>query len=234
MKSINLMKNVGRFTPPPPEIAKSDLPSNHLYDLPSNHLYNLPPPKSPSPIYPQIICTIYPPRNCQVQFTLKSSVRFTPPEIAKSDLPSNRLYDLPTNRLYDLPSNHLYNTDQEMIEYANKNIEHELKDNTGSIDNNQKSSSSKQNDQVHKGSPKKSKSDDESSSELNSEQALEYLSQDSEDESKIKPNTTDNNQKSCSPKHNDQTHENPKKSKFDGFIFMSFVISAISASISCL
>ena len=110
MKSINLMKNVGRF----------------------------PPPKSPSPIYPRIVCTIYPPRNCQVRFTLKSSVRFTPPkspspdlpsnrlydplksrspiypqmiyppEITKSNLPSNRLYDLPTNRLYDLPSNHLY------------------------------------------------------------------------------------------------------------------------------
>ena len=108
-------------------------------------------------------------------------------------------------------------TDEEMIEYANKNIEHESKDNTGSIDNNQKSSSSKQNDQVHKGSPKKSKSDDESSSELNPEQALEYVSQDSEDESKIKPNTTDNNQKSCSSKHNDQTHESsPKKSQFDG------------------
>ena len=67
MKSINLMKNIGRFTPPqncqvrftlkssvrfnPPEIAKSDLPSNRLYDLP--------PPKSPSPIYPQIICKSY-------------------------------------------------------------------------------------------------------------------------------------------------------------------------------
>ena len=133
-------------------------------------------------------------------------------------------------------------TDEEMIEYANKNIEHESKDNTGSIDNNQKSSSSKQNDQVHKGSPKKSKSDDESSSELNpekndqvhkgspkksksddesselnAEQALEYVSQDSEDESKIKPNTTDDNQKSCSSKHNDQSHESsPKKSQFDG------------------
>ena len=104
-----------------------------------------------------------------------------------------------------------------MIKYANKNIEHELKDNTGSIDNNQKSSSSKQNDQVHEGSPKKSKSDDESSSELNPEQALETVSQDSEDESKIKPNTTDNNQKSCSSKHNDQTHESsPKNSQFDG------------------
>ena len=47
MKSINLMKNVGRFTPP--KIAKSDLPSNHLYDLP--------------------------PQNRQVRFNLKSSVR---------------------------------------------------------------------------------------------------------------------------------------------------------------
>ena len=61
----------------PPEIAKSDLPSNRLY--------NLPPPKSPSRIYPQIVCTIYP---------LK---------IAKSDLPSNHLYDLPSNHLYNLP-----------------------------------------------------------------------------------------------------------------------------------
>ena len=110
-----------RFTPPAPpkspsliylQIAKSDLPSNHLYDLPplklpspiylqiaksnlpSNRLYDLPPPKSPSPIYLQI---------------------------TKSDLPSNHLYDLPppklpspiypqiancdlhSNRLYDLP-----------------------------------------------------------------------------------------------------------------------------------
>ena len=90
---------------PPPEITKSNLPSNHLYDLPpQNHQVQFtlkssaqftPPPKSPSPIYPQIICTIYPPRNHQVQFTLKSSVQFTPPEITKSDLPSNRLYDLP-------------------------------------------------------------------------------------------------------------------------------------------
>ena len=120
-----------RFTPPAPpacppkspsliylQIAKSDLPSNHLYDLhphppeiaksdlPSNRLYNLPPPqncqvrftfKSPSPIYPQIVCTIYPPKiaksdlpsNSQLWFTLKSSVWFTPPQIAKSDLPSN-------------------------------------------------------------------------------------------------------------------------------------------------
>ena len=50
MKSIHLMKNVGRFTPPPkspspiyPKIAKSDLPSNRLYDLP--------PLKSSSPIW---------------------------------------------------------------------------------------------------------------------------------------------------------------------------------------
>ena len=35
MKSINLMKNVGRFTSP----------------------------KSPSPIYPQIVCMIYPPKS---------------------------------------------------------------------------------------------------------------------------------------------------------------------------
>ena len=54
MKSIHLMKNVGRFTPP----------------------------KSPSPIYPKIACTIYPqivfgdlpPQNCQVRLTLKSSL----------------------------------------------------------------------------------------------------------------------------------------------------------------
>ena len=52
MKSINLMKNIGRFTPP--EIAKSDLPSKRLYDLP--------------------------PQNRQVRFTLKTSVRFTPPQ----------------------------------------------------------------------------------------------------------------------------------------------------------
>ena len=86
-----------QFTPPappacPPEIAKSDLPSNRQvrFTLKSSvriYLPPLPAPrnrqvwftfKSPSPIYPQIICTIYPPS-----------------EIAKSDLPSNRLYDLP-------------------------------------------------------------------------------------------------------------------------------------------
>ena len=93
MKSINLMKNVGRFTPPkspslicpqivcmiyPPKIAKakSDLPSNRLYNLPSNRLYDLP-----------------------------------PPEIAKSDLPSNRLYNSPSNRLYDLPPGGVNRTD---------------------------------------------------------------------------------------------------------------------------
>ena len=41
MKSINLMKNVGWFTPSP-EVTK----------------YNL-----PQIIYPQIICTIYPPKS---------------------------------------------------------------------------------------------------------------------------------------------------------------------------
>ena len=87
MKSINLMKNVGRFTPP--KIPKSDLPSNHLYDLPP------PPPKSPRPslICPQIVCTIYPQIICTIYL----------PEIAKSDLPSNHLYDLPSNCLYNLP-----------------------------------------------------------------------------------------------------------------------------------
>ena len=30
----------------PPQIAKSDLPSNRLYDLPSNHLYDLSPPQN--------------------------------------------------------------------------------------------------------------------------------------------------------------------------------------------
>ena len=60
MKSINLMKNVGRFTSPPP--------------------------KSSSPTYPQIVCMIYPQivfgdlppsQNRRVRLTLKSSVRFT-------------------------------------------------------------------------------------------------------------------------------------------------------------
>ena len=70
MKSIHLMKNVGRFTPPKlpsliyPKIAKSYLPSNHLYDLPppeiaksdlpSNRLWQFTPPKSPIPVYPKI------------------------------------------------------------------------------------------------------------------------------------------------------------------------------------
>ena len=80
MKSINLMKNVGRFTPPRNRQVRFTLKSSVRFT----------PLKLPSPIYPQIICTIY------------------PPEITKSDLPSNCLYDLPTNRLYDLPSNHLY------------------------------------------------------------------------------------------------------------------------------
>ena len=80
-----------------PKIAKSDLPSNHLYDLPppkiaksdlpSNRLWRFTPPncqvqftlKLPSPIYPQITCTIPPPRNYQVRFTLKSSLAIYPP-----------------------------------------------------------------------------------------------------------------------------------------------------------
>ena len=108
-------------------------------------------------------------------------------------------------------------TDAEMMEYVNQNSKDESKDNASSNYNNEKSSSSKQNDQVHKGSPKKSKSDDESSSELNAEQALEYVSQDSENESKNEASTTDNSQKGCSSKHNDQAYEgSPKKTRSDG------------------
>ena len=45
MKSINLMKNVGRFTPlPSPQSRQVRFTPNCLYDL------------------PQIICTIYPPK----------------------------------------------------------------------------------------------------------------------------------------------------------------------------
>ena len=86
MKSIHLMKNVGRFTPP--EIAKSDLPSNCQvrFTLKSPVRLTPPPPKLPSLTYPQIICTIYP----QIVF---GDLPPTPhPEIAKSDLPSNRLW----------------------------------------------------------------------------------------------------------------------------------------------
>ena len=42
---------------PPTKIAKSDLPSNRLYDLLSNRLWRFTPP-----------------RNCQVRLTLKSSL----------------------------------------------------------------------------------------------------------------------------------------------------------------
>ena len=42
MKSINLMKNVGRFTPPP---------RSHQVQFTPNRLYDL----------PEIVCTIYPP-----------------------------------------------------------------------------------------------------------------------------------------------------------------------------
>ena len=66
MKSINLMKNVGQFTPSP-EIVKSDLPSNRLYDLPSNRLWRFTPPKKlPSPTYPQIIFGDLLPFKCEV------------------------------------------------------------------------------------------------------------------------------------------------------------------------
>ena len=107
-------------------------------------------------------------------------------------------------------------TDEEMMEYVNQNSKDKSKNYTSNIYNNEKSSS-KQNDQVHKNSPKKSKSDDESSSELNAEQALQYVSEDSENESKIEPSTTDNSQKGCSSKHNDQAYEgSPKKSQSDG------------------
>ena len=54
----------------PPKIAKSDLPSNHLYDLPSNRLWRFTPPhshtKSPSLTYPQIIFSDLLPFECEV------------------------------------------------------------------------------------------------------------------------------------------------------------------------
>ena len=49
MKSINLMKNVGRFTPP--EIAKSDLPSIVLGNLRGKSSVRFTPPKSSSDIW---------------------------------------------------------------------------------------------------------------------------------------------------------------------------------------
>ena len=66
----------------PPEIAKSDLPSNRQVRFTPQIVCTIYPPQSQSPINPQIAKSDLP---------LKSSVRFTPPpEIAKSDLPSNR------------------------------------------------------------------------------------------------------------------------------------------------
>ena len=50
MKRINLMKNVGRFTPS--EIAKYDLPQI---------ICTIYPPEIAKYDLPQIICTIYPP-----------------------------------------------------------------------------------------------------------------------------------------------------------------------------
>ena len=82
MKSINLMKNVGRFTPPP----KSSSPTY---------------PQIVCAIYPQIICTIYPPQFQQVWLTLKLSVRLTIksslaiyPQIVFGDLPPPKLPSL--------------------------------------------------------------------------------------------------------------------------------------------
>ena len=81
MKSINLMKNVGRFTP----LSKSPSP---IYPQIICTIY---PPKSPSTIYPQIVCMLYPQIICTIY----------PPEIAKSELSSNCLYDLtPPNRKF--------------------------------------------------------------------------------------------------------------------------------------
>ena len=100
MKSINLMKNVGRFTPPKspsptyPQIVCMIYPQIVFGDLPSNCLWQFtPPPISASLTYPQIICMTYPqivfgdlpsnclwqftpppPQNRQVQLTLKSSL----------------------------------------------------------------------------------------------------------------------------------------------------------------
>ena len=75
MKSINLMKNVGRFTPP--KSSSPTYPQIVFGDLPL-------PPKSSSPTYPQIVCTIYP----QIVF---GDLPPPTPEIAKSDLSSNCL-----------------------------------------------------------------------------------------------------------------------------------------------
>ena len=64
MKSINFMKNVGRFTPP--RNCQVRFTPNHLYDLPQivYMIYPLPPEITKYDL-PQIVCTI-PPRNHQV------------------------------------------------------------------------------------------------------------------------------------------------------------------------
>ena len=100
MKSIHLMKNVGRFTPPksrspiypqivcmitPPKLPSLTYPQIICTICPQIIFGDLPPQiaksdlplKLPSPIYPQIVCMITPPQNCQVRLTLKSSVQFT-------------------------------------------------------------------------------------------------------------------------------------------------------------
>ena len=98
--------------PPPPEIAKSDLPSNHQLRFTLKLSVRFTHPRNcqvrftlklPTAIYPQIVCMIYSPSplppeiaksdlpsNRQLRFTLKSSVWFTPPKkIGKSNWPSN-------------------------------------------------------------------------------------------------------------------------------------------------
>ena len=92
MKSINLMKNVGQFTPPPPKSSSPTYPQMVCMIYPQIIFGDLPPlHKSSSLTYPQIVCMIYP----QIVFG-----DLPPPEIVKSDLPSNRLYNLPSNCLW--------------------------------------------------------------------------------------------------------------------------------------
>ena len=109
MKSINLMKNVGRFTPLkspspiypqivcmiyPPKIAKSNLPSNHLYNLPPRNCQvwftlkssiQFTPPKSPSQIYPQIVCMIYPQIVCTIYPQIIGTIYPPSPQLTLND-----------------------------------------------------------------------------------------------------------------------------------------------------
>ena len=59
MKSINLMKNVGRFTPPQNHQVRFTLKLSVQFTPP-------PPPKSPSPTYPQIVFGNLLPFKCEV------------------------------------------------------------------------------------------------------------------------------------------------------------------------